>query len=149
MIWVINVNSNQGNVYEYTKHPADLRLIKTYDAPQTKLKNSELTTDRPGHYQGGESARGAYEPRLDAKEIEIENFLRHIGKAINKDRNENQFTQLILIAPASVMGQLNKFLDKQVITLMSHQFQKDLLKYTEAELLAFLKENTQFCGVNK
>ncbi len=149
MIWVVNVNSNSCKVYEYTKHPAALRLVKEFSAPQTKLKNSELITDRPGHYQGGESARGAYEPRLEAKDIEIENFLRKIAKALNKDRNEHQLTNLILIAPSSSMGILTKYLDKQVSDLISHHLHKDLLKYTEPQLLAFLKENTQFSGVNK
>jgi protein required for attachment to host cells len=142
MILVVTANSNDCRIYHFDKPHANLTLLSEISHPENKLKNSDLTSDRSGHYQaGGTSGRGAYSPRMDAKEIEIDNFSREIANILNKERNGNEYKKLILIAPSHMSGLLNQHLNKHVKELIVNHIQKDLQHLKTHELLEFLKEN--------
>ena len=142
MILVVTANSNDCRIYHYDRHPAKLPLLSEISHPENKLNTGDLTADRAGHYQAGAtSGRGAYSPRMDAKEIEVENFSREIANVLNKERNGNEYKKLILIAPSHMSGLLNQHLDKHVKELIVNQIQKDLQHLKAHELLEYLNEN--------
>lgn len=147
MILVVNTNTNDCRIYHYDKHPAQLTLIKQISHPDNKLKISELTSDRSGHYKATQ-ARGAYSPQTNAKEVEIINFSREIAQDLNHRRNskELEFKRLILIAPPYMYGLISQQLNKHVMDLVTNRIQKDLMYMKEHELLDYLKENAQFTG---
>ena len=144
MILVVNTNSNTCRLYHYHKHPAALTLIKELCDPSTRLKSSELAADKPGHYQSGPSARGAFSPHLEAKENEIHHFSQAIAKELNQTRNQHGFDKLIVIAPPHMLGLLSEHLDKQVKNLITHHFQKDLLHLSDRELLDYLQTHAKY-----
>lgn len=145
MIIVVTANTNACKIYHYDIHPGQLTLLSEINHPENKLKNGDLTSDKPGHYQaGGSSGRGTYSPSMDAKEVEVDNFSREIAKTLNKERNEREIEKLILIAPSHMVGLLNQHLDKHVKELISNQIQKDLQHLKTNELLDFLKENAKY-----
>jgi protein required for attachment to host cells len=144
MILVVNTNTNDCKIYHYGKSPAQLTLIKEMNHPNNKLRSSELTSDKEGHYKAGPAARGAYSPQTEAKEVEIINFSREIAKDLNHMRSTNAFEKLILIAPPHMYGLLLQHLDKHVMDLVTNHIQKDLIHMKEHELLEFLKENAHY-----
>lgn len=141
MLLIVNTNSNTCHIYSYSLDDkiAKLALLKEIIHPQSRLKNSELTADKPGHYQAGESARSAYSPHMDAKQVEVDKFARDIAVALNHERNTNGFDKLIIISPPHMQGVLALHLDKQVAHLITQLIHKDLQHYSERELLDFLK----------
>jgi len=144
MILVVNTNTNDCKIYQYKKNPSELILIKEISHPENKLKISDLTADKEGHYKANGSGRGAYSPHTDAKEIEIINFSREIAQDLNQRRNTKELEHLILIAPPSMYGLLSQHMDKHVKELMSNHFQKDFIHMKNHELLDFLVKNTQY-----
>lgn len=146
MILVVVTNSNTCRLYQYNKHPADLTLYKEFFHPENKLKSSDLTSDKSGHYMAGQSSRGAYSPHTDPKEVKIDEFVREIAKELNQERNQQDFEHLIIIAPPHITGLLTLHLNKQVKNLITHHIQKDILHLPDHEILAFLEKNTQFPG---
>jgi protein required for attachment to host cells len=141
---VINTNTNTCRIYHYVKHPAQLTLLKEIKHPENRLKSGEMTSDRPGHYQGGMSARGAYSPHTEAKENAVDNFSREIAEELNKERNNKDYDELIVIAPPHMKGLLLQHINKHVKAMIVNNIEKDLLYMPEHELLSFLRENTQF-----
>lgn len=141
---VVNTNTNKCRIYHYDKHPAQLTFLKELNHPESKLRSSEITSDRPGHYQGGESARGAYSPHMEPKEIEIDNFSREIAKELNQERNNKQYDELIVIAPAQMNGLLFEHINKHVKEMVINKIQKNLLHMADHELLEFLQTNTKY-----
>lgn len=141
---VVNTNSNTCRIYYYDKNPAQLTLLKEISHPENKLKISDITTDRPGHYIAGQSARGAYSPPMDAKEVEIDNFSREIARELNKNRNKNDFDELIVIAAPHMNGLLFQHINKEVKNLVINKIEKDLLHLSDHELLDFLKIHTKY-----
>jgi protein required for attachment to host cells len=144
MILVVKTNTNDCKMYHYDKHPAQLTLIGEISHPDNKLKSGDLTSDKEGHYKANQSARGAYSPHTEPKEVEVINFSKEIAEDLNQRRNMKEFEQLILIAPPHMYGLITQHLNKHVASLVINHIQKDLMHMKEHELLNFLKENTQF-----
>lgn len=141
---VVNTNSNTCRIYHYDKQLSKLTLLKEISHPENKLKSGDMTSDRPGHYQGGESSRGAYSPHMEAKEIHIDNFSREIAKELDQERIQKDYDELIMIAPSHMVGLLYQHLSKQVKNLVINKIEKDLLHLPNHELLEFLQTHTQY-----
>lgn len=144
MILVVRTNTNDCKMYHYVKHPARLTLIGEINHPDNKLKKSDLFADKEGHYKVNQSARGAYSPHTDAKEVEIINFSKEIAENLNQRRNQNEFEKLILIASPHMYGLMIRHLSKHVMSLVTNHIQKDLMHMKDHELLGFLQEHTQY-----
>lgn len=141
---VINMNSNKCRIYHYDNHPIRLTLLKEISHPENKLKSGELTSDRPGHYKAGKSARGAYSPHMEAKENEIDAFSREVARELNQERVSHDYDELILIAPPHMIGLLYQHLNKNVKDLIVNSIKKDLLRATDKELLNFLESHAKY-----
>ena len=64
--------SNTCRIYQYSKKPTQLTLLKELKHPENKLKDIDLTSDKPGHYKSSSATHGAYSQPSDPKEIKIE-----------------------------------------------------------------------------
>lgn len=142
MLWVITMNTNNCRVYHYQKHLKKLTLLKELDHPENRLKNHELLSDRPGHYnKSKEGSRGSYEPTSDAKENVISHFSRDIAKLLHSAKQDKLYEKLILITHPHMLGLLNQHLDKSIQPLITQTINKDLQTFSEQELLTYLIEH--------
>lgn len=147
MVWVVIANTNDCKIYHFQKSPAQIRLLKELSQSENKLKARDyLTTDRPGHYHTNESGRGSFSPHNEPKQVEYDNFARHIAEALNAARNAQEFEELIMVAEPHMHGLIDLHLDKHVKNMITHTLQKDLLKMPEKELLSYLLQNTRYSG---
>lgn len=139
--WVLNSNTNACRLYQYSKKPLQLSLLKEIQHPENRLRDIELTSDKPGHYQAGGHTHGAFSQETDPKEIKIDSFSREIAKELNDGRNNNAYAQLIIIAAPHMSGLLLQHMNKHVKELISHSIKKDMYHLSQHELLAFLQEH--------
>jgi protein required for attachment to host cells len=144
--WVINTNSNTCRIYGYSKKPAELTLIKEIIHPENRLKDIDLTSDKPGRYKSSNGSHGAYAQRSDPKEIKIDDFSREIAKELDHDRNIHAYQNLIIIAAPHMRGLLFQHFNKNVIDLITHTIEKDIIHMNNHDLLDFLKIHTQYPG---
>ena len=144
MVWVINSNSNTCRIYQYNKPTSKLDLINEISHPDLKAKVSEMVSDKPGKYKASKSARGAYSPPSDPKEVKIDNFLHEIADLINQERFKNAFNKLILIAPPQVEGILMLHMDKHVKEMIICSIQKDLIHLNQKDLLEVLDDTPNY-----
>lgn len=149
MIWVVATNTSTCRIYHYNKKPKKLTPLKQMQHPQSKVKTSELLTDRPGHYNTRGPTRGAYEPRTGAREVEIETFSREIAKELDQGRKKNAYDTLILISPSHMSGILLQHLDHNTKNLITKTIHKDLNHMTDLELLDYLQEHTKYPDSNE
>ena len=145
MICVVVANTNNCRIYNYDKGQSQLALVKEISHPENREKASaNLTSERPGHYQKGESSRGAYSPHMNPKEVEIDNFAREIAQALDHGRNENSFKNLIVITAPHMNGLLHQHMNKHVKEMVINNIQKDIQHMNEGELAEFLKSHAQY-----
>ena len=78
--WVITLNSNDCRIYKLSTKPYQLTLFKEILHPESKLRDIELTSDKPGRYRAGDLAHGSFTQPSDPKEIQIEDFSRHVAE---------------------------------------------------------------------
>lgn len=146
--WVVTTDSNTCRIYEYKRKPAQLTLLHELQHPENKLKDIELTSDRPGHYKSSRDAHGAYSQQTDPKEIKIDNFSREISKALDQGRNSHAYQNLIIIASPHMKGLLFQHINKHVKDLVSHSIDKELTHLPQHDLLEFLRVHTQYPDEN-
>ncbi len=140
--WVVVSNTNTCRIYKYSKKPEQLALIKEIEHPENRLRDIELTSDKPGRYNSNGSAHGAFTQESDPKEILINEFARDIVNDLDKARNIQAYETLIMIAPPHMSGLLFHHINKHVKDLVTHSIKKDIVNLTEPELATFLQQNT-------
>ena len=141
MIWVISLNSSLGHIYSYEPKKHKLILLKSLENPSAKLKESDLVSDRPGHYQTMHSAKGAYEAASSPHEVELDRFTKILADFLKKGLDNHQYKQLILCSEPHVGGTLLINLDKQVEKTLLVNIKKNFVEENELVLLNYLKDN--------
>lgn len=139
--WVLILNSNDCRIYKLSTKPYQLTFLKEILHPESKLRDIELTSDKPGRFKAGDSAHGTFTQPSDPKEIQIDNFSRQVAKDLNKDRNIEAYNKLIVVAPPHMNGLLFQHLNKHVKKLVTHNIKNDILNFTESELAEFLHQH--------
>jgi protein required for attachment to host cells len=140
MISVFNTNSNTCRIYQYIKKPTELTFLKKLQSNAAKLKTSELEADRPGHYQKGETSRGAYSPHMDGHDVAVDNFAREISEELESGRVNAIYKKIVIITPPKMFGILSKHINKNVERLIIKDIQSDMIHLKDHELLDYLKE---------
>lgn len=136
--WVVIFDTNLCRIYNH--HNDQLTLVKEIEHAENKLRDIDITTDKPGRYHVRGYAHGTYSQETDPKEIQIENFSRELSKLLDHARTTHAYEKLILVASPHVHGLLLKHLNKEVKNLISHNIEKDLVHLTERDLLIHLNE---------
>jgi protein required for attachment to host cells len=138
MTWVILTDSANCRIYEFQKSPKQLTLIKEINHSENRLRDIDITSDKPGHYKAANSQHGAYTQETDPKENQIDVFSREISRVLDHGRTTNAYENLIIIAAPHMTGLLNKHFNKHVKELVSVNIEKDLVHLRDNELLGVL-----------
>ncbi len=142
--WVVNTDSNTCRIYQYKKGSDQLTLFKEIRHLENKLRDIDLTSDKPGHYKSSGTTHGAYSQPSDPKEIKIDAFSREIAEELDHGRNIQAYKNLIIIASPHMSGLLFQHINKHVHDLVTHKIEKDLIHLPDHELLVFLRAHTQY-----
>lgn len=148
MKWVVTANTNNCKIYQYQRKEGSLTLITEMSHPENKLRDSDITSDKPGNYKTNNSphhsANGTYTQESDPKEILIDNFAKEIANKLDLSRKANEFDHLILIVPAQMQGHLNKYLDEQTQQHIKYNVQKNVMSFSHKELISYLETHCAF-----
>lgn len=139
MIWLTVANTNTCRIYNYDRKNKDLTLVKNLIHPESILKNQDLRSDKPGHYKGSDTTRGAFEPREEAKEIEIDRFSLEIARELDQGRKNHEFKNLIIAAAPHMNGLIHQHLDKH-LKECTQTILKDYTHLSDNEILEKLIE---------
>ena len=134
LTWLVVFDSTICRIYDYSKN--DLALVKQIEHAENKLKDIDITSDKPGRYQSSD-AHGAYSQESDPKEIQIERFSKEIAKILEHGNAVNDYEKLILLSSPHMHGLLLKDINKQVEKLIIRVIPKDLVHFSEADLLNY------------
>lgn len=142
MDWVIVCDSSTCFIYEYDRQT--LHLLKEISHPENKLKDFDLTSDKPGRYQSGESRKGSYEQKMDPKAVKINDFIREVSKKLEHGRTQHDYDHLIFITPPQISGLFSEHLNHHVKNLIRNNIHKDIVHLPQHQLLSFLHEFAEF-----
>ena len=113
-------------------------MVKYLDHPQSRAKNSELVSDRPGHYKTAHTTRGKYIPRVDPRKHEHEKFAQILAEILNQNCKSKNFHELIFCMEPYFYGLLNKHLRAVVRKSLVRVIIKDYIPLSEPKLKSVL-----------
>lgn len=139
--WLIIADSAQAEIYEfipkdqqaenfelYDKYHPPVKLINTLIHKESLLKDSELTTDKPGGHRSSDSGSFyIYEPSSNAHEHEKNVFAKTLATHIKRQSDINCFDELILCMEPSFEGKLKNNLSKDIKNKIIGEIQKHIL----------------------
>lgn len=136
--WILVANASLARLYENLGPNKGLKLVKELIHPESRLKNSDLVTDRPGSMSAAGSGRGIKQPQTLPKEHEAKVFAHEIAQQLYAGRTHNAYERAIIFAPPNFMGMLNAAIDTPTANLVSNRFEKDYTKSAETRIKAQL-----------
>lgn len=145
MTWILVANSSKAKIFTINKSKfLDGKekpiLIKEFTHPESRKRDIELTSDRPGHYQARDGGgHGSYNEPTEPKEYEAEVFAREVYRVLDAGRLANLYKELVLVVPPHFYGLLNKHLHNPLEQLIVKVIEKDYTKTPEKTLEEHLK----------
>lgn len=130
--WYIIADGGRARFVERDEQGA-YRTVSSFVSTELKASSRDLATERPGRvHESATTARHAIEPKIDPKDAAKEDFVRYVADQV-QSAQEN-FDDLVLVAPPRVLGQLRETLSKSVAETVTRDLAKDLTKVPDNEL---------------
>lgn len=137
--WVMVASASEANLYANRGPNGGLEPVEQYQHTESRERDQDLVSDRPGHYQTEGGAHGTFSQETDPKQHEEDKFAVQLAHALETGRVEHHCTRIILVAPAAFMGRLNGHLSKAVNALVSDRIEKDYVRLPVKELSGHLE----------
>ncbi len=135
-IWILVVDASRAFFYVFSKKDLDFPLIKHIDHPQSRLKDTALIADKPGHYQ-----KGTYEPHTHAHALEIERFIKQLCQELEQGRVSYAYTAVAIVAEPRVYGLIYQLASQQVQKMIRLHLAKDYAHLSEQNLRIKIRQN--------
>jgi len=136
--WIMVANASQAKLFANHGPKQGLQLIKEFIHPESRVKTSNLVSDRSGANSG--PGHGAFVQATDPKHHEAERFAQEVAKELDHGRVKNAYDRLILVASAPFMGLVNACLPGQVRSKVSESIDKDYTRLPVKKLAGHLEE---------
>jgi len=134
-VWILLANAEKATIYTASERDYHFSLVQKLSHSESRLKSSDLVSDKPGHYQKNESdIRGSFNLAVDHKILEITRFAKEICKVLESGRTSNAYESIIIIAEPRFYGLINKNATKHVRNLIKYHYPKDYTHYSEHKL---------------
>ena len=133
--WILVANASLARLYEHIGPNKGLKLVKELIHPESRFKNSDLVTDRPGSNTASNgNGGGAKTPQTEPKAHEAKVFAQELAQELYQGRTKNAFGRAIVFAPPGFMGMLNAEMDNPTAQLVTDRFEKDYTKSPEPQI---------------
>jgi protein required for attachment to host cells len=127
-IWILVSDASRAVLYATEKRGDDWQVIGSYQHPESRLKNSELTSSEPGHAakSKGGARHTVMQPDTTPKEAEFGHFAQQLADVLAAGTKHRSFEGLVLVAPPHFLGLLRQHLStegrKRLITSIDQDY---------------------------
>jgi protein required for attachment to host cells len=118
-----------------------LHTVEAVDSTTVHKRDHDLVSDRPGRaFESGSSARHAYTPRHDPRDLAKDRFTQAVARKVNEESAADMFNELVVVAPSHVLQELTDALDQAAHAKLIGRLPRDLVKTPDDALWPHLKE---------
>lgn len=133
--WIIIANAASARIFRRDTPVAPLVPVATLAHDRSRLRASDLGSDRPGSQAADNSyGRNHFEPRSDIQRKEHQHFAKEIAQRLDAGLKAGEFGSLTLIASNPFLAELKAQLDKAVAQRLKGALDSDLCHVGIAEL---------------
>jgi protein required for attachment to host cells len=140
---VLRIAIADGEHARFVQPDADneLRTVGSLDSASAHLRSRDIGSDKPGRsFESSSSTRHGVGPRHDLHAMAKERFIQAVAEQLNAASASEEFSQLVLVAPARALGELRDGLDAGARAKLIGTLEKDLVKTPDHELSPHLRE---------
>lgn len=124
--WFLVGDASRARLFSSRGRQAHLNLVQSFDHPEGRASNQELTTDRPGRtHQSVGTGKSAMEPQTTPKQVEQRHFGQLLTEALRKGLDDQAYQHLVLVAPPHFLGLLRELLPPRVQQVVRSSLDKD------------------------
>ncbi|PCI21769.1 MAG: hypothetical protein COB62_02605 [Piscirickettsiaceae bacterium] len=137
--WVLVANSSQAKIYAGKGQKGPLTEIENFDYPNGRLHEGDLVSDSAGS-DGGSTGQGRHvlDDETTARQQEAIIFAKELASHLDRERKNDSFRRLIVIAPPTFLGLLRKNLNDEVMSMVSQQIDKNFINKSATEIHQYL-----------
>ena len=132
--WVLVADSSCAKFFEADSEADTFNEVIDLLHPESRMHEQKVTSDLPGSHAGVGGSRHGFEGQTGIKEHEAVNFAREIDAQLETGRNTGQFNRLVVAAAPAFLGVLRKNISPNTAKLITHEINKDLVKFSVREL---------------
>jgi protein required for attachment to host cells len=112
--WILLADSASARLYQTDEHLRDWAVVREFNHPEGRAKESELVSDKPGRVQQSRGYRSAMEPPTPRKKVEAERFARLLADVLDQGVVSGAYQRLIVVAAPPFLGELRSALSDRV-----------------------------------
>ncbi len=140
-IWILAANSGNATLFTADSPTAPFIEFETFDNPNVRAKQMELTSDRPGRsFDSHGEGRHAMAVETNPKEHEQIRFAKLIVERLERGRKKNAFDRFIVVAAPEFLGLLRANYSVPMSALLAMEIDKDYTELPAEELRARLPD---------
>ena len=133
--WVLVSDSSHARIFSVDRETLSLTETDSLIHPEAKLHEQKITSDLPGRQAGGSAgSHHAVSDETDPKKYESLEFARFLARHLEDARNKRDYTNLLIIAAPSFLGQLREQMTAETAKLVSFELDKNLTKHSTDEI---------------
>lgn len=140
--WIVSANASRARFFSQLHSSDALEEINDMVNEATRLRTAETESDKLGatsatksmHNTGGAAPNKNYEPHQTPVEHQTELFARDVAGFLQQGHQDGRYKQLSLIASPQFLGELRKFLDPQLGSLVNLEIDKDYTQFNARQL---------------
>jgi len=136
--WILVADSSRAKIYETNSQSDVLHELKTLNHSKSRLHEQLVSSDLPGSHAGIGGSRHHYDTETGIKEYEEIEFAEDINKELQKAKNRNQFSKLVVVSPPHFLGILRKNFHSNVANSIALEVDKNLVKMKPKEIISHL-----------
>jgi len=126
-LWVMVANSSFAEILAINGHGRDVQRVHHIEFPQGRERSGEILTDRPGRaFDSMGSSRHALGSKVDPHTQEQLQFAHQLVNILHKAKSENNFSDLVIIAPPQFLGELRGIYPDTLKKCISREITKNL-----------------------
>jgi len=138
-VWVVSANGARAHIYATGSQTAPLVEVSSLVHPEVRVKERELTTDRPGRtFDSLGAGRHAKSSEVGPKRTEEIRFAHEVVEKLEQGRVGHAFEKLVVVAGPAFLGHLRDSMSAPLASAVSLEIDKDYTALRPEELRARL-----------
>jgi len=141
--WIVLADAASARLFQPAGPRGNWALVAELQHPESRARDSDLVTDRPGRVKQSKGYRSAMESPTPPKKVEIRKFARQLAKALEDGLQKKAYERIILAAPPAFLGLLRSELSDRVRGRIAALVEKDYLHLDQRQARERLEEQLQ------
>lgn len=127
-VWVVVATSACCKIFTQKSHNAPLESLYEFDDPDARLRPGDINTDRPGRaFDSNGRGRHAMGNTVAPAEQRSIRFAKRVAGRLDRARQRNRFSRLVLVAEPRFLGHLRHGLNPATRSRLTAEIGKNLV----------------------